>query len=116
MSIGGLNRRVQVWKNNLVENEITLCNELVPELKKTVWASITPKTGTLLSGREAGTMLSKTTHVIKVRVKSVASFLSSDCWLVYTDPFGNSHRYNIDYILDPYQAHDLYEIFVQEVV
>lgn len=109
MNAGRLNRKIEVWKNELRENPETICLEPVPVRKKTVWASITPKTGSLLSGRPADTLLSKTTHKVTIR-KSAYPELTPDCWLVY-----RNHRYDIDYILDPYMSHDYYEIFVQEV-
>lgn len=116
MNPGRLNRRIEIWKNILRESEETFCEEPVPAMLKKAWASITPKTGSLLYGREAGTMLSQTTHLITMRYSSVKNILFPECWLLYYDPGGTVHRYEIDYILDPYARHEYVEVFVREVV
>ena len=51
-----------------------------------------------------------------MRYSSVKNILFPECWLLYCDPGGTVHRYEIDYILDPYARHEYVEVFVREVV
>lgn len=112
---GKMNRRIEIWKNIMEESEETLCNEVVPKLIKTVWAEIKPKTGSLLSGREAGTMLSQTTHQIRCRY-SAASGITPDCWIIHHDASGQEHRFDIDYCLDPFFSREVIDIYVREII
>lgn len=112
---GRMNKRIQIWKNRRVDSEDTYCEEVIPEKIKEIWAEITPKTGSLLSGREAGTVLSKTTHQIRCRYDA-AKEITPDCWIIYRDQTGKEHRFDIDYLFDPFLSCKVIDIYVQEVV
>ena len=113
MNVGQLNQRVKVYKPAFEMDEVLGTNapsndELICEL----WANIAPRTGSMLSGRDAGTILSQTTHAITVRSRGD---ISPDCYLVWADRFGIEHRFDIDYVRPP--VNDNYMmIYVQEQV
>ena len=71
----------------------------------TVWAKVTPMTGSLLTGRAAETELSRTTHKITVRWRPD---LRPDMWFVV-----EGEIYDILYIMDPYHDHKTLEIFCE---
>ena len=71
----------------------------------TVWAGVTPQTGSLLSGRAAETQLSRTTHKVVIRYRKD---VTPDMWLII-----GGQRYDILYILDPYLQHERLEIFCE---
>ena len=116
---GRLNKKVQIWgKIKAIDSEgnqeIDVLNQEIdePVCISTVWAEIVPKTGSMLSGRAADTVLSRTTHMIKIRYKAEYERLkASNNWLVY-----DGHRFNIDYILNPYFSNEFLEIFCNEVI
>lgn len=98
MNIGKLNKRIEFFKQSFSEDPETETDE--PEwvsLGKT-WANISPRTGSMLSGRDANTMLSQTTHAITVRSRGD---ITPDCYILHTDEFGNTHKFTIDYIRPP---------------
>jgi len=114
---GDLNRRVEIWGKEPVLDSAgnpekdKLSQEVIePQKLATVWASVSPRTGSLLSGRQADTILSKTTHLIKIRYSAFKT-LSDKNWLIY-----QGHRFNIDYILNPGFSNEFLEIFCNEVV
>lgn len=109
MNPGDLDKRIQIWGKKKVET-ILKENSYDDVLLKSCWASIVPKTGSLISGRPADTIVSKTTHMIKIRYNSWPGLKSKD-WIIF-----NGHRYDIDYILNPYFKNEFYEIFVHEEV
>ena len=109
MNPGTLRNRVEVWHNVEVENKLKK-KSTEPAKKLSLWAQIIPKTGSLLTGRTADTMLSKTTHVIKCRYID-GKDIGPDDWIVY-----QGQRYDIDYILNPYMRNETLEIFCQVVV
>ena len=74
-----------------------------------------PRTGSLVSGRPADTMLSKTTHVITIRAEAVKD-ITVDCYITWKDAAGISHRFDIDYILPPVRTKPTTSIYVQEVI
>lgn len=104
-----LRNRVEVWHNVKVENKLKK-KSTEPAKKLALWAQIVPKTGSLLTGRQADTMLSQTTHVIKCRYAD-GKDIEPDDWIVY-----KGQRYDIDYILNPYMRNETLEIFCQVVV
>lgn len=104
-----LNRKVEVWQRvkSDTRNELGQ-SDYKDELVKTVWAAVIPQTGSLLAGRAADTQLTRTTHKIKCRYTKA---IRHDMWLMY-----EGERYNILYILDPFQRHECLEIFCEVVV
>lgn len=71
----------------------------------TVWAGVTPQTGSLLTGRAAETQLSRTTHKVIIRYRKD---VTPEMWLEI-----EGQRYDILYILDPYLQHERLEIFCE---
>ena len=100
MDCRDLNSKIKVYHMSDCVNPVLGTDGQKPELLKTVWANVQPRTGSLLSGREAGTMLSKTTHVIKVRRKALKG-IDDACWIEWVDGIGEKHTFKIDYILPP---------------
>lgn len=110
-----INRRVELWARQEIkgENGEPICDALGQPMYADVrvgviWAGIVPQTGSLLSGRAADTKISRTTHKIICRFRHD---ISSNMWFVY-----NKSRYNILYLLDPYESHECLEIFCEVVV
>lgn len=95
-----LDVRIKVYFMKEFVNEKLGTTEQSPELLKTVWANVQPRTGSILNGREAGTMLSKTTHAVTIRTNKIRGITDS-CWIEWTDSDGGQHRFDIDYILPP---------------
>lgn len=117
MNPGLLNKKVEIWRNELTKNEDGEL-EPAPRMIKRVWAQIVPKTGSLLSGRVADTTLSKTTHQIKMRY-STAKGVLPEYWLIYKEKIGEEvreHRFDIDYIQNPLFKNNELQIFCQEVI
>ena len=122
---GLLNRKIEIWgkvKSFVLDEHgaittIQRTDEIGQLLTHdavlyTVWAEIIPQTGSLLSNRAADTILSKTTHKIKIRYRACfESLKSAENWLIY-----KGHRFNIDYILNPYFKNEFLEIFCNEVI
>lgn len=72
------------------------------------WGNITPQTGSLLNNRTGDTVLTRTTHKITIRYRTD---INSNMWIIY-----NNTRYNILYILDPYEDNERMEIFCEVVL
>lgn len=101
-----LNQRAQIWKNGTSATKDALGQ--YPQEDQpvaTVWAGVIPQTGSLLTGRTAETMLTKTTHKIILRYRTD---LTPDMWLTV-----GGVRYDILYILDPYLRHERLEVFCE---
>lgn len=110
INIGKLNNKIAIWGNIAQESQYDeLGNDLVSEQQLfTVWANIESRTGSLLSGRTADTLLSKTTHKIIIRYNKS---IKPEHWIMY-----DGRRFDIDYISDPDFSKRYLEVFVQEVV
>lgn len=113
MNIGQLDSRISIYQDVLVTSELNE-EQPAPALLKAVWANVQPRTGSLMTGRAADTMLSKTTHLITVRAEIVKD-IQPDCYIVWIDKNGNTHRFEIDYILPPDRTSVFASIYVQEV-
>ena len=109
MNPGKLNHRIAIWHNAPMggQNELG-ADEMAEQELCTCWARLEPRTGSLLSGRTADTMLSKTTHKVTIRYNSAVTY---GCWIIY-----QGRRFDIDYISDPGFDKRYLELFVQEVV
>lgn len=104
-----LNCQLELWRN-VTSTEMNKLGQYpkAETLIKKVWGGIVPQTGGLLSGRTAGTELTRTTHKIIVRYD--AQIKPSD-WFIH-----DGSRYAILYILDPYMNHERLEIFCEVVL
>ena len=71
----------------------------------TVWAGVTPQTGSMLSGRAADTQLADTTHKVVIRWRPD---VKADMWLEI-----EGERYDVLYVLDPYLRHETLELFCE---
>ena len=84
-------------------------NDLVQEqVVGQYWASIESRTGSLLKGRTAETILTNTTHVITMRYHPA---IDHACWIEY-----QGHRFDIDYVSDPDFQKTWMQVYVREVV
>jgi len=101
------NKRVEVWGKTKKENAVFETTYEDKKLK-TIWAQIVPQTGKL-QAQQADTVLSNTSHKIVCRYNAGKSILI-DNWLVY-----NGERYDINYLLNPYEANEEIEIFVEKL-
>ena len=108
MNPGKLNKRIAFWHNVPTggQNELG-ADEMADKELCTCWARLEPRTGSLLSGRTADTILSKTTHKVTIRYNSKITY---GCWIIY-----QGRRFDIDYISDPDFDKRYMELFVQEV-
>lgn len=112
MNAGQLNQKVSFYRQSFEVDETLGTDEAVDELVCTCWANISPRTGSMLSGRDAGTILSQTTHAITVRSRGD---ITADCRAEWTDGFGTIHKFDIDYVRPP--VNDNYMIiYVTEVI
>lgn len=98
MNIGKLNKRIRIFRQSTKTDAETMTDEPKRTEVRTVWANISPRTGSMLQGRDAGTMLSQTTHAITIRSRGD---VRDDDYIIWTDEFGVDHRFDIDYILPP---------------
>lgn len=79
-----------------------------PVVEKTiaeVWCGVTPQTGSMLSGRQADTILTRTTHKVTIRWRDD---VTPEMWLII-----DGTRFDILYISDPYLRHEVLEIFCE---
>ena len=104
MNAGQLDERIEFWNFKVTKNKL---GEDQPEeaVLKKAWAKVEPRTGS---------MLSKTTHTVKVR-REVLSGITPGCWILWTDLMGTKHRLDIDYILPPVRTSQFTTIYAQEV-
>lgn len=103
-----LNRKIELWYNGKSAEKNDLGQYDIAETKlKDIWAGVIPQTGSLLNGRSADTELSQTTHKIITRYRTD---IKPDMWFKY-----GGQRYDILYIMDPYNNHERLEIFCKAV-
>jgi len=106
---GQMRHRIEIWHTVASEERNELGADGVKEaLLMRRWAKMESRTGSLLTGRAADTMLSKTTHKFTVRYTKE---ITPACWILY-----DGRRFNIDYVNDPDFTKQWLEIFVQEVI
>lgn len=107
---GSLRHRVTVKRLATVPDEYDeMGNDLVQEqVVGQYWASIESRTGSLLKGRTAETILTNTTHVITMRYHPA---IDHACWIEY-----QGHRFDIDYVGDPDFQKTWMQVYVREVV
>lgn len=104
-----LKNRLEVW-GVVTATEKNRLGQYPKEEKKlfSIYGAILPMTGGLLSGRQAETTLTRTTHKIVIRYNEK---IKSSNWFVY-----NGVRYDILYIMDSYLNHERMEIFCEVVI
>jgi SPP1 family predicted phage head-tail adaptor len=105
---GKLNRRIDIFGNSVISNELGETDFSAGKIK-TIWAAVIPQTGKLQT-QEANTILSNVTHKIIVRYEA-AKDITQDMFIMY-----QGHRLNIKYILNPFFANVTIEIFCEEVI
>lgn len=99
------NKRIEIWGKVKFENDL-LQDDYKDTCIKTIWASIRPQTGKLMN-QTADTVVSNTTHKIICRY-SAGKDIKDDNWIIY-----NGKRYDIKYILNPFEANIEIEIFAE---
>lgn len=104
-----LKNRLEVW-GVVTATEKNRLGQYPKEEKKLfdVWGAILPMTGGLLSGRQAETTLTRTTHKIVTRYTDK---INSNMFIIY-----KGTRYDILYIQDPYLNGERLEIFCEVVI
>lgn len=106
MEIGKLNKRIEIWHKTKKENMLKQTEE-DDQLYKLLWASIVPQTGKSFSA-PAGTTQAEISHKIIIRYRTD---ITEIMFIKY-----QGRRFDIKYILDPYEKHEKLEIYVSEVV
>lgn len=102
-----LDKRIEVWgKVEVLDEYLQTTYEDVK--LKTIWAQIVPQTAKLQS-QQAETILTDTTHKIIVRY-AAGKDIKQDQWIIL-----NGRRFDINFILNPYEANVSLEIFVSEL-
>lgn len=109
MNPGKLKHRIDVYGKVEFENEL-LETDFRDEKLKTIWCSIIPQTGNLQK-QQTETILSNTTHKVIVRYNA-GKDIKPDMHLKYK----NDRRFDIKYILNPYETNETLEIFCSEVI
>lgn len=71
----------------------------------TIPCGVTPQTGSMLNGRAADTVLTKTTHKVIIRYRAD---IGPKMWLVI-----GGVRYDILYIINPYLGNETLELFCE---
>ena len=104
-----LDNKIEIWSNDVkFENEVGE-SDYRQGLIKSIWSEIVPQTGSLQK-QQANTILSNVTHKIKVRYAS-GKDITQDMWFIY-----KGHRFDINYILNPYFSNEFLEIFCEEII
>lgn len=104
-----LKNRLEIW-GIVTATEKNRLGQYPKEEKKlfSVYGAILPMTGGLLSGRQAETTLTRTTHKIVTRYTDK---IKSSMFIMY-----KGTRYDILYIQDPYLNGERLEIFCEVVI
>ena len=108
MNPGELNKRIEIWGKSSFENELGE-NDYTDIKIATIWAGIIPQTGNMQRA-QAETILTNVTTKITVRF-SAGRGIKNDNWIMFA-----GKRFDIKYILDPYERHEKLEIFCTEVI
>lgn len=98
MNAGQLNQKIKFYRQSFKDDTTLGTDEPSDELICQAWANIATRTGSMLTGRDARTILSQTTHAITVRSRGD---ITSDCYILWSDLFGIEHRFDIDYVRPP---------------
>lgn len=114
-NVGKLDCKVRIYKHGFFVDDDLGTDEPGRFHLKTIWADVTPRTASLLTGRDAQTMLAKTTHVITCRAEALKD-ITNDCEIEWTDVIGNNHLMSIDYILPPVRGERFSTIYCSEEV
>ena len=104
-----LNKRVEVWHSvkSTERNRLGQC-PIEDKLFTVVYGAVIPQTGSLLNGRTADTVLTRTTHKVLMRYRDD---ITADMWLIV-----DGVRYEIIYVMNPNLDNERLEIFVEVVV
>lgn len=105
IATGEMRHRIEVWRDAVVPGQTNgLGADLVkPKNIGTFWAKVESRTGSLLKGRTADTVLTDTTHVVTLRYTDK---IQPDCWIVF-----QGMRFDIDYVSDPDFTRTWLEVF-----
>ena len=112
MNIGEMKHKIKVYMPSFAVDDVLGTDEPEDTLLCSVWAKISPRTGSMLMGRDAGTMLSQTTHAITIRARGD---ITPACFVTHTDEFGITHKFTIDYIRPPLKDR-LMMLYVREEI
>ncbi|MBB6218187.1 SPP1 family predicted phage head-tail adaptor [Anaerosolibacter carboniphilus] len=108
MNPGELNKRIEVWGKEVFKNELKE-TDYRPKKLKTIWCKIVPQTGSLQK-QQTETKLSNTTHKVIVRYNA-GKDIEQDMYLMF-----KGRRFDIKFILNPYEANEKLEIFCEELI
>lgn len=100
------NRLIEVWRNVKVTNEL-LESDTEPVKIKSIWVKIIPQTGKIQTA-QIDTKFSTVTSKIVTRYNAAKDILESD-FLIY-----KGKRFDIKFILDPYETNEILELFCEQ--
>lgn len=106
--VNKLNKKIEVWGKIKAKNRIGEVDYEDGKIK-TIWAAIIPQTANMQRG-QVETILSNTTHKIIIRY-GAGKDIKQDMVLKY-----QGHRFDINYILNPYFKNETLEIFCSEKI
>lgn len=105
---GDLRNKIDIYANVEFENSIGETSYRYDKIKS-IWAKIVPQTGSL-QVQQADTILTNVTHKIIVRYGG-NNDITKDMEIKFKD-----RKYEIRFILNPFERNETLEIFVQEVL
>lgn len=103
-----MNKKIEIWGNIKHENELGETSYEFEKINR-IWAAIIPQTA-VLQRQQTDTILTNVTHKIIVRY-SAGKDITKDMQIYY-----KNHRFEIKYILNPYERNETLEIFCQELI
>ena len=105
---GDLRNKIEIHGYIETENKL---GEVTREFGriKSIWAKIVPQTGSLQI-QQADTILTNVTHKIIVRYGGNTD-ITKEMEIMF-----KGRKFDIRYILNPYEKNETFEIFVQEVL
>jgi SPP1 family predicted phage head-tail adaptor len=108
MSSGKLSSRIDVYgkvkKANILNEKYYQDDKI-----SSIWAEVIPQTGSM-TNRSADTILTNVTHKIRVRYNAGKNIKASFFIMC------KEKRYDIKFILNPYNKNEWLEIFCEEII
>lgn len=102
---------VEIWQDKDGDEEDELGNKItLPTKVGETFARIESRVGSLLSGRAADTVVSKTTHKITWSYYNFPEVVAGVQYIMY-----EGKRFNIDYSLDEEFRHEELQVFCNEL-
>ena len=109
---GELRHQIEVWGQQDTQTVDELDENVIEHVKiATVCAKKEFRGGGLLTGRIADTILTRTTHKFTYPYYDCPSIIADKNWIIE-----NGKRYDILYVYDEDDKHELLQVFVEEKI